>query len=63
VLDPEALLASPGYLLEVVMGAEYGHGSNADGRTWRLLILEDCDELVRGGAKQSAGRPCPGCST
>ena len=56
VLDPETLLSSPGYLLQVVMGAEYGHGSNADGRKWRLLILEDCDELVRGGAKQSTGQ-------
>jgi len=56
VLDPEVLLGSPGYLLQVVMGAEYGHGSNADGRTWRLLILEDCDELIRGGAKQSTGQ-------
>ena len=56
VLDPEVLLGSPGYLLQVVMGAEYGHGSNADQRKWRLLILEDCDELVRGEAKQSAGQ-------
>jgi hypothetical protein len=23
---------------------------------WRLLILEDCDELIRGEAKQSAGQ-------
>ena len=56
VLDPEVLLGSPGYLLQVVMGAEYGHGSNADRRKWRLVILEDCDELVRGGAKQTAGQ-------
>jgi hypothetical protein len=56
VMDPEALFGSPGYLLQVVMGAEYGHGSNADRRKWRLLILEDCDELVRGGAKASAGQ-------
>jgi len=56
VLDPERLLGSPGYLLQVMMGAESGRGPNADRRKWRLLILEDCDELVRGGAKQSAGQ-------
>jgi hypothetical protein len=56
VLDPEALLGSPGYLLQVIMGAAYGPASNADKRSWRLLILEDCDELVRGGAKQAAGQ-------
>src|SRR5690242_3443036 len=33
------------------MGA---HGMDA--KPWRLLLLEDCDELVRGGAKQSAGQ-------
>lgn len=52
VLDPEAMLAGPGYLLQVVMGADYG----SDRRKWRLLILEDCDELVRGEAKQAAGQ-------
>jgi hypothetical protein len=52
VLDPESMLAGPGYLLRVVMGTDYG----ADKRKWRLLILEDCDELVRGEAKQAAGQ-------
>jgi hypothetical protein len=52
VLDPEAMLSGPGYLLQVVMGADYG----SDKRKWRLLILEDCDELVRGEAKQAAGQ-------
>lgn len=56
VLDPERLLANSSYLLQVVMGAQYGHGPDADQRKWRLLILEDCDELVHGGAKQSAGQ-------
>jgi hypothetical protein len=56
VLDPELLLGNPGYLLQVMMGSENGRGPNADRRKWRLLILEDCDELVRGGAKQSAGQ-------
>jgi hypothetical protein len=51
VVDPERLFSSSGYLIEVVMGA---HG--ADAKPWRLLLLEDCDELVRGGAKQSAGQ-------
>jgi hypothetical protein len=50
VLDPERLLSEPGYLLEVVMGE--GHGD----RRWRLLILEDCDELIRGEAKHTAGQ-------
>ena len=51
MVDPERLFSSSGYLIEVVMGA---HGMDA--KPWRLLLLEDCDELVRGGAKQSAGQ-------
>jgi len=51
VLDPEALFSQPGYLIEVVMGL----GENAK-RPWRMLLLEDCDELVRGGAKQLTGQ-------
>lgn len=50
VLDPERLFADPGYLLEVVMGED------DDDRRWRLLILEDCDELIRGQAKSTTGQ-------
>ena len=54
VLDPERLLTEPGYLLEVVMGGRAA-GDGGD-RRWRLLILEDCDELIRGEAKHTAGQ-------
>lgn len=59
VLDPERLLGNPGYLLQVMMGAESNRGPNADRRKWRLLILEDCDELVRSNStktQSTAGR-------
>lgn len=51
VLDPEALFGTPAYLMEVAVG----HDEDAN-RRWRLLILEDCDELIRGEAKQSTGQ-------
>jgi hypothetical protein len=50
VIDPEHLFASSGYLIEVIMG------QGNDGKPWRLLLLEDCDELIRPGAKASAGQ-------
>jgi len=50
VLDPERLFADPGYLIEVIMGTDN------DTKDWRLLLLEDCDELVHGGAKQATGQ-------
>jgi hypothetical protein len=52
VLDPERLFADPAYLMSVALG---GSGED-DGPRWRLLILEDCDELIRGEAKANAGQ-------
>jgi hypothetical protein len=51
VLDPERLFAEPSYLTEVVVGRD-----DEDERRWRLLLLEDCDELIRSDAKQSTGQ-------
>jgi hypothetical protein len=53
VLDPETLFGSPGYLMQVAVGTG---DEDEDTRRWRLLILEDCDELIRGEAKQSTGQ-------
>jgi hypothetical protein len=62
VLDPELLFGDSGYLTRVAVGAggdgddDTAAGDGKEGRRWRLLILEDCDELIRGEAKQSAGQ-------
>jgi hypothetical protein len=52
VLDPEVLFSSPGYLMEVAMG----HDDDDETPNWRLLVVEDCDELIRSEAKQAAGQ-------
>ncbi|MBB5964083.1 DUF5925 domain-containing protein [Planomonospora venezuelensis] len=54
VLDPERLFGSPGYLMEVAVGSD--SGDDDGGEKWRLLVLEDCDELIRGGAKEATGQ-------
>ena len=54
VLDPDVLFADTAYLSEVAVGDE--DGEQETGRRWRLLILEDCDELIRGEAKQATGQ-------
>jgi Domain of unknown function (DUF5925)/ATPase family associated with various cellular activities (AAA) len=51
VLDPERLLSSPGYLMAVALGDD-----DDQDKRWRLLVLEDCDELIRTEAKQGAGQ-------
>jgi hypothetical protein len=53
VLDPEVLFGDPGYLMQVAVGTD---DDDEGKRRWRLLILEDCDELIRGEAKQSTGQ-------
>jgi hypothetical protein len=50
VLDPERLFGDPAYLMSVALGG------GDDEQRWRLLMLEDCDELISGEAKASAGQ-------
>jgi hypothetical protein len=61
VLDPDLLLKDPAYFMHVLLGEdEDGDDSSEDGNgsrpTWRLLVLEDCDELIRADAKRDAGQ-------
>lgn len=55
VLDPELLFSDPGYLMDVAVGWD-GPDDETEGPRWRLLVLEDCDELIRSEAKQSTGQ-------
>jgi Domain of unknown function (DUF5925)/ATPase family associated with various cellular activities (AAA) len=56
VLDPDTLFGSPAYLMEVALNkAGDGDGEDEDEK-WRMLLLEDCDELIRGEAKQHTGQ-------
>jgi hypothetical protein len=52
VLDPEALFGDPGYLMRVSIGPD----EDGDSVRWRLLLLEDCDELIRAEAKHASGQ-------
>jgi Domain of unknown function (DUF5925)/ATPase family associated with various cellular activities (AAA) len=53
VLDPEVLFSEPGYLMDVAIGYD---ADDEDAPSWRLLLLEDCDELIRGEASQPLSR-------
>jgi len=50
VLDPERLFGEPSYLLETMLDDE------VEGVRRRLLVLEDCDELLTINAKAEAGQ-------
>ena len=50
VLDPERLFGEPSYLLSTMLDDDTGRSRR------RLLVLEDCDELLRADAKAGAGQ-------
>ena len=55
-LDPEMLFSDPGYLMFVGLEDDGdGRGGSTEER-WRLLVLEDCDELIRPDAKGATGQ-------
>jgi hypothetical protein len=52
VIDPEALFADPAYLMSLMLGDDDRAGKTS----WRLVVLEDCDEFIRSDAKQGSGQ-------
>lgn len=50
VLDPERIFASSSNLVEVVMDAD------SEASAWRLIVIEDADELIRADAKERTGQ-------
>jgi hypothetical protein len=62
VLDPELLFKHSNYLLGVLLREDEQPSLSDDGedtddeRPWRMLLLEDCDELIKAGAKDAVGQ-------
>ena len=55
ILDPEHLLRDAGYLTSVLLGNAYEEESESSDR-WRLLVLEDCDEVLRSDTTAGVGQ-------
>ena len=55
VIDPERFLGEAGYLVSVLLGAD-DHDDDQELRHWRLIVLEDADELLRADAKRTTGQ-------
>jgi hypothetical protein len=53
VLDPERMFADTDYLMNVALGADRNQQRS---RPWRMLLLEDSDELIRSEAKSATGQ-------
>ena len=62
VSDPERLFSNPAYLNALVLDGDDDDDSDDTGddggrtRRWMLLVLEDCDELIRPDAKNASGQ-------
>lgn len=55
VLDPEAFFGGPDYLMQVVADDDAWDPRLAAGTRWKVLVVEDADELIRADARQEAG--------
>jgi hypothetical protein len=55
VLDPEAFFGSPEYLMQVVADEDLWDPRSVSTSRWKVLVVEDADELIRADARVDAG--------
>jgi hypothetical protein len=56
VLDPEEFFAGPDYLMHVVTAEDqWWERSTSNSDHWKVLVVEDADELIRADARRSTG--------
>ncbi len=55
VLDPEAFFGSPEYLMHVVADEDLWDPRALSTSRWKVLVVEDADELIRADARIDAG--------
>jgi hypothetical protein len=55
VLDPEAFFGGPDYLMHVVAEEDAWDPRQLTTSRWKLLVVEDADELIRADARKEAG--------
>jgi len=55
VVDPERFLGEAGYLMSVLLGGD-DHDDDEEAPRWRLIVIEDADELLRADAKRATGQ-------
>ena len=57
IVDPDRFLDDAGYLMSVLLRADDHHDEDDDkSPRWRLIVIEDADELLRADAKRAAGQ-------
>jgi hypothetical protein len=55
VLDPEAFFGSPEYLMHVVADEDLWDPRAISSSRWKVLVVEDADELIRADARLDGG--------
>ncbi|MEA2704778.1 MAG: hypothetical protein QOD63_2723, partial [Actinomycetota bacterium] len=55
VLDPEAFFGSPEYLMHVVADEDLWDPRSTSTSRWKVLVVEDADELIRADARIDSG--------
>lgn len=57
IVDPDEFFGDASYMISVLLGGEQRLSTTEDGTIpWRLLIVEDCDELLTVDAKDRSGQ-------
>jgi hypothetical protein len=56
IVDPDRFLGEAGYLMSVLLGADDHHDEDDESPRWRLIVIEDADELLRADAKRATGQ-------
>lgn len=56
IIDPERFLGEADYLMNVLLGADDHDDDDDDAPKWRLIVIEDADELLRADAKRATGQ-------
>jgi hypothetical protein len=55
ILDPEAFFGSPEYLMHVVADEDLWDPRAVSASRWKVLVVEDADELIRADARIDGG--------
>jgi hypothetical protein len=55
VLDPETFFGSPEYLMQVVADEDLWDPRASSTSRWKVLVVEDADELIRSDARTDGG--------
>lgn len=56
IVDPEEFFGDASYMISVLLGGESSAPVGTKDAPWRMIVVEDCDELITANAKERSGQ-------